>query len=147
MFWSALNWWIDVDRLTKSKRSWNMSRIRGRDTGLEKVVRSLLHRSGYRFRLHRADLPGRPDIVLPKHETVILVHGCFWHRHARCRFAYSPKSNVVFWRNKFAQNLLRDKQVRRKLRKLGWRVVVIWECQTTDAESLSSRLHSMLRKP
>jgi len=121
-----------------------MSRIQARDTGPEKIVRSLLHRSGYRFRLQRTDLPGHPDIVLPKHKAVILVHGCFWHRHAHCRFAYSPKSNVVFWRNKFAQNLLRDKQVGRELRKLGWHVAVIWECQTTDLESLLGRLHRML---
>jgi DNA mismatch endonuclease (patch repair protein) len=106
-----------------------MSRIRSRDTVPELQVRSALHRAGYRFRLHRKDLPGRPDIVLPKHSTVVFVHGCFWHRHPGCRFAYLPKSRVAFWRKKFNDNVERDRRNRRDLRRRGWRVITIWECQ------------------
>ena len=97
-----------MDTLTPERRSWNMSRIRSGDTAPERLVRSLLHRMGYRFRLHRKDLPGKPDIVLPRHQTVILVHGCYWHRHADCRLAYSPKSNMDFWQAKFRENVSRD---------------------------------------
>ncbi|MBU1162905.1 MAG: DNA mismatch endonuclease Vsr, partial [Proteobacteria bacterium] len=87
-----------MDIISKEKRSWNMSRIRGKDTKPEIIVRSMLHRMGYRFRLHRKDLPGKPDIVLPKYKTVIFVHGCFWHRHKGCKYAYTPKSRVKFWK-------------------------------------------------
>jgi len=133
-----------ADRITKAHRSWNMSRIRGRDTGPELVVRSILHRMGFRFRLHRKDLPGNPDIVLPKYHTVIFVHGCFWHRHPRCKFAYTPKSRVKFWKTKFESNVRRDKQVRRQLRKLGWNVIVIWECEARIIDDLSERLSRSL---
>jgi len=129
-----------ADRITKAHRSWNMSRIRGRDTGPELIVRSILHRMGFRFRLHRKDLPGNPDIVLPKYDTVIFVHGCFWHRHPRCKFAYIPKSRVEFWDKKFESNVGRDKQVQRQLRELGWNVIVIWECEARDIDDLSERL-------
>jgi DNA mismatch endonuclease (patch repair protein) len=100
---------------------------------------------GYRFRLHRKDLPGKPDIVLPKLKTVVLVHGCFWHRHQGCRFAYHPGSRQEFWQKKFARNVERDKEVRRELQYLGWRVLVIWECQTGSAEQLSRRIMKALR--
>lgn len=119
-----------------------MSRIRGRDTKPEVAVRSVLHELGFRFRLHRKDLPGRPDIVLARHRAVMFVHGCFWHRHARCRFAYSPKSNIAFWSQKFRSNVIRDRRDRRRLRKLGWRVVVIWECEVVDRVALADRLRS-----
>ncbi len=135
-----------MDRISKQRRSWNMSRIRGKDTKPELLVRSLLHRMGYRFRLHRRDLPGCPDIVLPKHRTVILVHGCFWHRHPRCKYAYTPKSNVRHWKKRFAENVERDRRTRRKLRRLGWQVIVLWECQTADSERLSRRLRTLLSK-
>ena len=121
-----------MDRISKAHRSWNMSRIRGKDTTPERLVRSALHRMGYRFRLHRKDLPGKPDIVLPKHRVVIFVHGCFWHRHPRCRYATTPKTNRTFWNAKFKANIERDRRVRRELRKLGWKVVVVWECQCKD---------------
>lgn len=121
-----------------------MSRIRGRNTSPERLVRSVLHRMGYRFRLHGRDLPGRPDIVLPKHRTVVFVHGCFWHRHPRCRFAYTPKTRVGFWTGKFEENIERDRRVRRRLRNLGWHVIVVWECQTTDREALADRLDKAL---
>ncbi len=131
-----------ADRIPPEHRSWNMSRIRGRDTKPEVLVRSLLHRMGYRFRLHRTDLPGKPDIVLPKYRTIVLVHGCFWHRHRNCRFAYTPKSRMEFWNAKFARNVERDLDVRRQLRKLGWKVVVVWECQLTKVH----RLHALFSR-
>jgi DNA mismatch endonuclease (patch repair protein) len=133
-----------MDRLTPERRSWNMSRIKGRNTRLELVVRSVIHGLGFRFRLHGARLPGRPDIVLARHRTVVFVHGCFWHRHRRCRFAYQPKSNVAFWSEKFAGNVARDSRNRRELRRLGWRVVVVWECQAADRPALTRRLVTAL---
>ena len=129
-----------VDRLTVRERSWNMSRIRGKDTKPEIAVRSILHRMGYRFRLHRRDLPGNPDIVLPKYHTVILVHGCFWHRHRGCKYAYTPKSRVDFWQKKFTENVERDKRNRKALRQEGWKVVVVWECELRDPDKLVLRL-------
>ena len=106
-----------------------MSRIRSKNTKPELAVRSMLHRMGYRFRLHRRDLPGCPDIVLPKYKTVIFVHGCFWHQYPGCKYAYNPKSRKAFWQKKFKQNVERHKRVRKELTKLGWKVIVIWECQ------------------
>ncbi len=132
------------DRLTKARRSWNMSRIRGKDTGPEMAVRSLLHRMGYRFRLHVAGLPGKPDIVLPKHRTVVLVHGCFWHRHKGCKNCTTPTNNRQFWVAKLEGNAVRDRVKRQALRKLGWRVVVIWECETERVEGLRTRMVKVL---
>lgn len=129
-----------MDRISKEHRSWNMSRIKSSDTKPEIIVRSILHKLGYRFRLHRKDLPGKPDIVLPKYKTVILVNGCFWHRHPKCKYAYTPKTRTEFWLEKFRGNVTRDRQVRSDLRKLGWRVMVIWECKVKDTESLKHRL-------
>ena len=129
-----------MDTLTPEHRSWNMSRIKGSNTAPECLVRSLLHRMGYRFRLHRKDLPGRPDIVLPKHETVVLVHGCYWHRHAGCRFAYTPKSNTDFWKAKFNENVRRDAIQFSQLNDLGWRVIIVWECETKDPTVLAERV-------
>lgn len=133
-----------TDTLTKEHRSWNMSRIKGTNTNPEKVVRSLLHGLKYRFRLHGKNLPGRPDIVLPKYRTVILVHGCFWHRHQNCKFAYTPKSRIEFWQKKFEENQLRDKRIKQQLRKLGWRVIVVWECEIKQEQKLSRRLMKLL---
>lgn len=121
-----------ADIISKEKRSWNMSRIKGKDTKPELIVRTLLHRMGYRFRLHRKDLPGKPDIVLPKYRTVIFVHGCFWHRHKGCKFAYIPKSRVEFWQKKFKENVQRDKKKQAELKKAGWKVIIIWECQVNN---------------
>lgn len=121
-----------------------MSRIRGKDTEPEKQVRSLLHGMGYRFRLHRKDLPGRPDIVLSKYKAVILVHGCFWHRHRGCKYAYKPKSRIEFWKEKFRQNIERDRRKTREMKKLGWRVIVVWECELEDQESLTKKLQDLL---
>jgi len=133
-----------ADRISQEHRSWNMSRIRGQDTKPEKIVRSTLHRMGYRFRLYQRNLPGRPDLVLPKHRTVIFVHGCFWHRHRRCKYAYTPKSRLDFWTERFRQNKMRDARAGRKLRTLGWKVVVIWECQISNVDRLPSLLLSLL---
>lgn len=133
-----------MDKISKEHRRWNMSRIKSRDTEPEKAVRSLLHRMGYRFRLHRADLPGRPDIVLPRYNAVIFVHGCFWHRHENCKFAYFPKSRIGFWENKFRKNVERDKRVIESLKKLGWRVLIIWECEIFCCSSLARRIRRFL---
>ncbi len=105
-----------------------MSRIRGRDTSPERALRSELHRLGFRFRLS-SRLPGHPDIVLPRYRTAIFVNGCFWHRHAGCRRAYTPKSNVAFWQKKFDANVARDRLVRVELRRAGWSVMTAWECE------------------
>lgn len=133
-----------ADLLTKDRRSWNMAQIRGKDTRPERIVRSILHRLGARFRLHRRDLPGNPDIVLPRYGLVVFVHGCFWHRHPDCKYAYTPKSRVEFWTSKFAQNVKRDRQVRPELETLGWKVIVVWECETRHVETLADRLTTVL---
>lgn len=122
-----------------------MARIGSRDTAPELAVRRALHRMGYRFRLCRPDLPGRPDVVLPRYRMIFLVHGCFWHRHSRCRFAYMPKSRVEFWRAKFEANVTRDRKVRRELQDRGWTVQIIWECETQDPVKLDSRLRKAFR--
>jgi DNA mismatch endonuclease (patch repair protein) len=111
---------LNKDRLTQARRSWNMSRIRGKDTKPEMVVRSLLHRMGYRFRLHGKGLPGRPDIVLARHRIVVLVHGCFWHRHRGCKNCTTPANNRKFWVKKLEGNAARDRLNRRALVRLGW---------------------------
>ena len=133
-----------ADRISAEHRSWNMSRIRNRDTTPEISVRSLLHRLGYRFRLHRKDLPGKPDIVLPAHGAVIFVHGCFWHRHKGCAETTTPKTKTAFWRAKFAGNVERDIKAQRRLRRMGWRVKVIWQCQTRDEVRLTAKLQRFL---
>ena len=133
-----------TDVFTKSKRSEVMSRIKGRNTKPELAVRSLLHRMGYRFRLHKADLPGKPDIVLARYKTVIFVHGCFWHRHKDCRFAYTPKSRTEFWLKKLESNVIRDIQVKSDLELLGWRVITLWECELRDMDQLAARLDADL---
>lgn len=115
-----------------------MSRIRNKNTKPELVVRSLLHGMGYRFTVNgprNRKLPGRPDIVLPKHSTVVFVHGCYWHRHEGCHLAYSPKTRVEFWEKKFADNVARDKRNETLLKEAGWKVVVIWECETRSGEA------------
>lgn len=125
-----------VDSATRSK--W-MAGIRGRDTKPEVAVRSFLHRAGLRFRVNVRNLPGRPDIVLPKWRTVVLVHGCFWHRHRDCKYAYTPKSRRDFWTGKFRDNVDRDRRNIDQLRQQGWRVLVVWECKIT-----ADRLHRLL---
>lgn len=123
-----------------------MGRIKSGDTKPELTVRSILHRMGYRFRLHRKDLPGKPDIVLPKYKTVIFVHGCFWHRHESCKYAYTPKSRTDFWQKKFQSNVTRDHKVVSTLAEMGWRVLIIWECEVKKTEFIMERLQTFFRE-
>ena len=130
-----------MDHITAERRSWLMSRVHPKDTTPELVVRRELHAAGFRFRLHRKDLPGKPDVVLVSRKVAIFVHGCFWHRHAGCSKASVPKSNIEFWRAKFERNVKRDLDQERLLRDRGWRVLTIWECQTkTRGNALASLL-------
>jgi DNA mismatch endonuclease (patch repair protein) len=127
-----------------------MSRIRSANTGPELIVRKLLHRLGFRFRLHRKDLPGKPDIVLPGQKTVIFVHGCYWHRHSGCSSGSSmPTTNTSFWKKKFRENVERDQRVGQELEELGWKVIVVWECETRKQKTLelAERLNNILRAP
>ena len=118
-----------VDIYSREKRSEIMSKVRSTNTKPERIVRKKLHASGFRFRLNRKDLPGKPDIVLPKYKTVILVHGCFWHQHEDCPKSKLPSTNEEFWKMKLTGNLERDKRNIKELKKLGWRILVIWECE------------------
>ena len=130
-----------MDIWSKAKRSEVMSHIRGRDTKPELVVRSLLHRAGLRFSLRRKDLPGRPDLVLSKYQTVIFVHGCFWHRHKGCKVATVPKTRKAFWLAKFTGNVARDKRNIRSLERQDWKVIVVWSCDVLrDPKAVLERL-------
>ena len=121
-------------------RSRNMAAIRGKDTAPELAIRRILHAMGMRFRLHRKDLPGSPDIVLPRHRTVVFVHGCFWHRHEGCRYTTTPKTRQEFWLAKFESNVFRDRRNQAKLKQLGWLVLVVWECELRKPEDLRRRI-------
>ena len=129
-----------MDTLTSGMRSWNMSRIRGKNTKPELAVRSLLHRMGYRFRLKNSKIPGKPDIILRRHKTVVFVHGCFWHRHTGCKYAYMPKSRTDFWKKKFDSNVQRDHLVAAQLKEQGWRQLVVWECELKDIDALAKKI-------
>ncbi len=118
-----------VDVFDKNKRSYIMSRVRSKNTKPEELVRKYLFSKGLRYRKNEKRLPGCPDIVLPKYKTVIFVHGCFWHRHEGCKYCTTPSSNVDFWLKKFKMNKERDLKVQKQLEDLGWRIIVIWECQ------------------
>lgn len=133
-----------MDNVSPEKRSAMMAGIRGKDTGPELRVRRAAHALGFRFRLHRRDLPGSPDLVFPRLRKAILVHGCYWHRHARCRFAYTPKSNIEFWKKKFAANIGRDQRALFDLQEMGWDSLVVWECETYDQPRLQARLKTYL---
>lgn len=136
-----------VDRITKEHRSWNMSRIKGSDTKPEKKLRSALHRAGLRFRLHDKRLPGKPDLVLKKFSTVIFVHGCFWHRHKGCDKAYTPKSNIDFWEEKFKRNIERDERKSKELSDRGWEVLTVWECEIErDLSSVVALVEARLKE-
>ena len=121
-----------------------MSRIRSKNTKPEIQVRSLLHHMGYRFRLHQKDLPGKPDIVLSKFRAVIFVQGCFWHRHPGCKYAYTPKSRIEFWQKKFNENTNRDYKVQKELEDMGWRILLVWECELKSMETLAKKLDNFL---
>ncbi|MBB3034679.1 very short patch repair endonuclease [Alteriqipengyuania lutimaris] len=135
-----------MDHLDPERRSENMRRVKGKDTGPELTVRHALHTLGRRFRLHRKDLPGKPDIVLAKNRLAIFVHGCFWHRHENCPRASMPSTRREFWESKFARTVERDAEQAAALRAAGWQPEVIWECETRDAETLSERLRDILER-
>lgn len=136
-----------ADILTREKRSWNMSRIKGKDTKPELLLRKLLHRRGFRFRLHDKKLAGKPDIVLPRYRTVIFVNGCFWHRHPGCRYAYTPKSRQEFWSSKFEATVKRDKEKEERLKTEGWEVIVVWECELKkNADKMADKISLMIKK-
>ena len=118
-----------MDSFSPQKRSSVMACVKSRDTGPEKFVRSLLHAMGYRFRLYRRDLPGTPDIVFPKYKTAVFVNGCFWHGHKRCKYSHLPSTNFEYWEKKIADNIERDERKKRELEGLGYRVLIIWQCQ------------------
>ena len=137
-----------TDFLSPAERSERMSRIRGKDTRPEIVLRKVLHRLGLRFRLHRSGLPGKPDLIFPRYRAIVFVHGCFWHRHTCCAIATVPKSNTSFWLEKFDKNVSRDARVTLELLELGWRVFVVWECEVssiTRAQITGERLAREIR--
>ena len=133
-----------ADRLSPERRSYLMSRVRAKDTTPELRVRKLAHAMGYRFRLHRRDLPGKPDLVFPRLGKIIFVHGCFWHRHEGCPLATNPKSRTEFWSAKFERNVERDCLVQAELRALGWDVLVVWECEIKAGNMIADRIREFL---
>ena len=137
------------DKLTPERRSWNMSRIKGKDTKIEVEVRKYLFSKGYRFRKNDKRYPGKPDIVLPKYHVAIFVHGCFWHRHEGCKDATTPKTRTEFWLEKFDKNVKNDQIKQEKLRELGWKVIVIWECELKRSfqETMDKVEKELTRKP
>ena len=135
-----------MDTLTPAQRSERMSRVRSKDTKPEMLVRSLVHKMGYRYRLHARDLPGKPDLVFPSRGKIIFIHGCFWHRHGTCKYTRWPKSKLDFWKPKLEANRRRDQAVRRSLRRTGWKLIVVWECQLANAAKLGTRLRKFLEE-
>src|SRR5262245_2134317 len=134
-----------TDKFTPEERSRIMSRVKGANTQPEKLVRSLLHRLGFRFRLHRKDLPGKPDIVLPRHRKVIFVHGCFWHGHEGCSRSARPTSNQEFWDKKLAGNIERDRRNFEKLENEGWQYLVLWQCELKDKSTLTKKIRAFMK--
>ena len=135
-----------MDIISPERRSANMRRIRSRDTKPEMIVRRLIHGMGFRFRLHVAALPGKPDIVLPRLKRIVEVRGCFWHQHPGCIDSHVPKTRIKYWVPKLENNQRRDKKNKNKLRLLGWRTLVVWECEVRDTKKLSRRLALFLGK-
>ncbi|WP_293759476.1 very short patch repair endonuclease [uncultured Aquitalea sp.] len=133
-----------MDRVSASKRSEIMRKVRQKDTSAELAVRKLLFALGYRYRLHDRRLPGTPDVVFPGRKKIIFVHGCFWHGHENCPKARLPKSNIEYWSTKVANNILRDTQVQEELRQQGWGVLIVWQCQIKAQEELQGRLIAFL---
>ena len=129
--------------MISSARSKNMSAIKSKNTKPEIEVRKLLHSMGFRFRLHRKDLPGSPDIFLPKFKTVIFVHGCFWHRHENCKYSSTPKTRVQFWEKKFNSNILRDLENQKKIKDIGLRSILVWECELKNKKELEKKLFNI----
>ncbi|MGY2138725.1 very short patch repair endonuclease [Pseudomonas reactans] len=135
---------MSADIVTHEQRSQNMSRIKGKNTKPEMIVRSACHDLGFRYRLHRKDLPGTPDLVFPKHRLCLFVHGCFWHSHPGCKYAYTPKSRLDFWLPKLAKNVERDMKTKRALEVSGWRVSIIWECRTKNRDTLRAEIRKLI---
>lgn len=133
-----------ADKLTPQRRSANMAAIRSKNTKPEIIVRSLAHRLGHRFRLHRRDLPGAPDLVFPRLRKVIFVHGCFWHQHSECREGRPPKSRPEYWGPKLSRNVARDEKHVSDLKALGWKVLTLWECEVADADRTKRRITKFL---
>ncbi|HYH07680.1 MAG TPA: DNA mismatch endonuclease Vsr [Thermoanaerobaculia bacterium] len=133
-----------MDKLSRAERSENMRRIRSRNMKPELIVRSLAHRLGYRFRLHRKDLPGKPDLVFASRRKVIFVHGCFWHQHGSCVDSRLPKTNADYWHPKLMRNVARDAAAIKALRSAKWRTLVIWECETKDQTRVAKRIERFL---
>ena len=133
-----------ADRLNPEKRSWNMAQIKSRNTEPEIKVRRVARHLKIRFQMHRNDLPGSPDIVFPEYRLAVFVHGCFWHRHKRCPMASTPKTRFSFWHQKFLDNTMRDKKVTKQIKKAGWHMGVIWQCQTKTPEMIEARLLKLL---
>ena len=133
-----------MDTLTTEQRSRRMGLVKGKNTGVELRVRRLIHAMGYRYRLHRSDLPGKPDLTFASRQAVLFVHGCFWHRHEDCKLARMPKSKVEFWRHKLDANKARDARNLSTLARLGWRTLVVWECETKDEAALAQRIGCFL---
>lgn len=133
-----------MDVFSLEKRSKIMSSIRSYDTQPELIIRSLVHRMGYRFRLRSASLPGSPDIVLPRHKKVIFIHGCFWHGHQKCKRSKRPNGNKDFWKRKLDHNINRDKRQQKELNKLGWHYLVVWQCQINRPEMVRRRIRRFL---
>jgi DNA mismatch endonuclease (patch repair protein) len=145
IFDTAVERILTVDSLSPAERSERMSRVRSKDSKPELAVRQLVHAMGFRYRLHVGKLPGKPDLVFPARKKVIFVHGCFWHRHGlNCRLTRWPKSKLEFWKPKLESNHERDKKHRRSLRRLGWRVLTIWECEIPKTERLEARIKKFL---
>lgn len=133
--------------MTSERRSWLMGRIRSKNTGPELAVRRLVYGMGYRYRLHEKRLPGTPDLVFWRRRKAIFVHGCFWHSHTGCRYARLPKSRIEYWKEKLVGNKKRDAVARRELRRLGWRNLVVWQCELKRPERLAERLRDFLEAP
>lgn len=135
-----------ADNRSPEVRSWNMSQVKSQDTSIEIKVRSYLFRNGFRFRKNVKKLPGKPDIVLPKYRTIIFIHGCFWHRHAGCKDATTPKTRTEFWQQKFDRNVANDRLHIKQLEEMGWHVIVLWECQINkDIETTMENTITLLR--
>ena len=131
-----------TDRISRKKRSWNMSQIKGKNTKPELTVRKYLYHRGFRYRLHNKNLIGKPDISIKKYKIAIFINGCYWHRHG-CKMTTTPKTNTDFWKNKFKENVKRDKNNYKTLKELGWHVIIIWECEVNKSEHLEKMVHAL----
>jgi DNA mismatch endonuclease (patch repair protein) len=133
-----------VDHVDQKKRSLIMAAVHSEDTGPEMAVRRIVRGLGYRYRLHVVALPGKPDLVFPSRRKIVFVHGCFWHRHGNCRYATSPKTRKAFWSAKFAANVERDRRAKRELKRMGWAVLTVWQCELRKLVRLTGRLNDFL---